>query len=197
MAPLFRNRNEAVQILTQFGFSLSTVFQNIYYDVPNAIKEKRLKEAIGTMVGYMGAAAILALMKGQGPDDDDEDAQKVRWWIAKSMSQVTDSVPFIGQEVSHAWMRVVGGDTHEKLFEKSRYGVISSAIKAVDALTKETVSEEDYMRAFRYSMETGGYIMGVPLNEVMRYIQSVDEAAKEDENVLGAIAKTAIGYKER
>lgn len=110
-APVFRNANEWSRLLLQFGSALNVVFQNIYFDVPAAIRNKEYGNAIGIMASYaIGGILLGALAKATGKDAEDDPDEKWKLWAYYSMTQFSDSVPLIGQELSGVMKRVITGD---------------------------------------------------------------------------------------
>jgi hypothetical protein len=135
-APIFRNSNEWSRLLLQFGSALNVVFQNIYYDVPQAFRNKEYLNAIGIMASYaMGGILLGALAKATGKDAEDDPDEKWKLWAYYSMTQFSDSVPIIGQEISGLAKRVITGDNRIP-FGKEILPTFGAASKGFEDITQ-------------------------------------------------------------
>jgi hypothetical protein len=100
LIPLQKGNSELGKALTQFSTSLNIFWQNMRYDVPQSIRDKRFRSAAGSIMGYTMAGLILgAVCTGFDEGDDEEmKKKKLAWW---STTMFTDAFPIIGSEVSH------------------------------------------------------------------------------------------------
>lgn len=110
LSPMFQNRNEALSILTQFQASLNVIWQNITFDVPAAIKNGRFQQAVGLVMGYVVAGALLGMIQ-DGFDEDDDDKDKFRKILYWMTTQVTSGVPFISDYVDNAVEAIATGES--------------------------------------------------------------------------------------
>jgi len=108
-AYMFKERGEIAKAFMQFQMALNVIWQNIRYDLPLAIKEKQTGTVVGMVGGYMMAGIGLGLLL----DDDDEDEKRERntalWLLYNSLTQFTDAVPLIGDEVNYLAERTLTG----------------------------------------------------------------------------------------
>jgi hypothetical protein len=109
LAPLFRGNTELGRAFLQFTASLNVIWQNIRYDLPQMIAEKRLWNMAGTVIGYSVAGILLGAITSGFDDDDDaaDAARKLVWW---STTQYTDAFPVIGGEVTRLLEHAVTGE---------------------------------------------------------------------------------------
>jgi hypothetical protein len=101
LAPLFKGNNEFTKAFLQFTQSLNVIWQNIRYDLPQMIRDRRYKNAAGTIIGYTIAGIMLGAITAGFDDDDDtpgKKAKKYAWWAT---TQFTDAFPLIGSEATH------------------------------------------------------------------------------------------------
>jgi hypothetical protein len=109
-APLFKNKGELASAFLQFQSSLNVIWQNLRYDLPLAVKEGQIGTIAGMVTGYAMAGILLGLLtEGRGDDDDDEEVSAARKLLYYSVTQFTDSVPVIGDEVTNLAERLITG----------------------------------------------------------------------------------------
>jgi hypothetical protein len=113
IAPLFKGNSELGKAYLQFTQSLNIIWQNIRYDVPQMIRDRRYKNAAGLIMGYILSGIMLGAITEGFDDDDDETARALRFakWAAQ---QFTDSFPIIGSEATHfAELAITGKARHQ------------------------------------------------------------------------------------
>lgn len=166
LAPVFRGNNEWKRLLLQFGSALNVIYQNIRYDMPQAWREKEFGRAIAIGVSYSIAGVLLgAFTKAIGRDKPEDDEAWYRDWIYYSMTQFTDSVPLIGNELTGFMKRWIAGD-------KRRFGD-SELLPAVEALLSgaDNLLEGDILKALE-EIGTGlGLGIGLPTLALKEYIE--------------------------
>ena len=134
LAPLFKEGGEFAKVFTTFQMPMSRIFQQAFFDLPNAIKNKEYRTAFGIAIAYALSGLALTLVTGAKGDDEEK---KQRDWIFSAFSQFTDSVPFIGNMATDLARTAITGDREARLSssllpaaEKSLGGLAST----VDAL---------------------------------------------------------------
>ena len=111
LAPLYKNKNEMLNILLQFQTSLNVVWNNIAYDTVNNFKKGDFRTALGTMAGYATAGALLSLAHGDfQPDDDDDDYSFWRTFLYSTMSQGIESIPVFSSYIDSIFGYVVNNE---------------------------------------------------------------------------------------
>ncbi|MDR1318116.1 MAG: hypothetical protein LBJ90_00700, partial [Treponema sp.] len=127
IAPLFKGNSELGKAFLQFTQSLNIIWQNIRYDVPQMIRDRRYNNAAGMIMGYVLAGIMLGAVTEWFDDDDDEKerAKKIAKWATL---QFTDSFPIIGGEATQlaellitGKMKYRGGLNLIPAFQKIRY----------------------------------------------------------------------------
>ena len=112
LAPLFKEGGEFAKLLTRFQMPMNRVFQQIFYDLPNAVRNQEYAKAIGIAIAYgLSGVALLAVT---GPKGDDEEKKK-RDWVFSAFSQFTDSVPFIGSLATDITRTALTGDRETRM----------------------------------------------------------------------------------
>ncbi|MDR2942447.1 MAG: hypothetical protein LBV17_07650 [Treponema sp.] len=109
LSPFFKGNNELGKAYLQFTQSLNVIWQNIRYDLPQMIRDKRYKNAAGTIIGYTIAGIMLGAITAGFDDDDDtlgKKAKKCAWWAT---TQFTDAFPLIGSEATHVAELLITG----------------------------------------------------------------------------------------
>ena len=169
IAPMFQSQNEIAKAVLQFQLALNRIWQNIRYDLPLAIKEKRIGTIAGMVTGYMAAGACLGFLL----DDDDDDEKRERNWAAwilyNSLTQFTDAVPVIGESINYLADSLITG---KPKYRGSR-NILSVVDKAVDGLAglakaaREDDPEKSRKRAARAWQSVGeavGVWFGAPVS---------------------------------
>ena len=166
LAPVFRGNNEWKRLLLQFGSALNVIYQNIRYDMPQAWRDKEYGRSIGIAVSYAIAGILLgAFGKAIGRDKPDDDEAWYRDWVYYSMTQFSDSVPLVGNEVTGFLKRWIAGD-------KRRFGD-SELLPAVESLFSgiDNLFEGDILKAAE-ELGTGlGLGIGLPTLAMKEYIE--------------------------
>ena len=135
LSPMFQNRNEAMAILTQFQASLNVVWQNVTYDVPQAIKNGQYAKAIGMITGYVVAGALLYMVQ-QGFDDDDDDKEKMQKLLYGMTTQITSGVPLVSDLVDTTVEAAITGET-SNFFSSSTFPAFDKLMKAMQNTAKQ------------------------------------------------------------
>jgi hypothetical protein len=169
LAPLFKSKGkggEALKAFTQFQSALNVIYQQISYDVPNAIKNKRLGAAV-RMIGAYVLAGILVGMVSRGPEDDDDDKRDdVAFW---AMTQFTDSVPLVSSYVTGLAKKVVTG-SNERPYQSPMFPFVSEIYAG-----SINVTDGDWQKAAQNFAEAVGYGVGLPVSGVKEAIRAGEE----------------------
>jgi hypothetical protein len=166
LAPLFKTESELGKALLQFTASLNVIWQNIRYDMPQMIRDKRYKNAAGTIIGYSMAGILLGAITAGFDDDDDEaaKAKKLAWWAT---TQFTDAFPIIGSEATHFAERVITG----KMQYSSGINLLPTLEKAMKsgesaAKVLHTGDFEKLLKAAAQAAEAAGLATGLPVSGI-------------------------------
>jgi hypothetical protein len=161
LSPLFRNQNEAMKMLTQFTTSLNTIWNQLTYDLPMAIKNRQIKYIVSMVSAYalagIGVTAVgiaAASLQGKG---DDEDKWK-RIFLYGSFSQFLDSVPLIGNGISALAEQAVTGE-RRRLYQSPYLPAAEELIEAVSRVTAG-----DWEKALQSFAEGGALAAGLPVS---------------------------------
>jgi hypothetical protein len=130
LAPMFVEGGELHKALLQFQSALNPIWQNIRYDLPQMIRDRRGWNAAGTVIGYTIAGIMLGAVTVGFDEDDDEGkrAQKLAFWAA---SAFTDAVPIIGTEATQILEAAVTGG---RTTYRGGFNFFPTAGKTADAL---------------------------------------------------------------
>jgi len=178
IAQMFKDRNEIVSAVLQFQVSLNTIWQNLRYDIPLAIKEKQIGTLVGMVTGYALAGICLGLLH----DDDDEEEKRNRnwttWLLYNSLTQFTDSVPVIGSLVNTTSEQLITG--------KRKYWTSNSIFPSIEkALTgtsdlANAMREDDpdkqkdkFLKAAGKITEAIGITLGLPVSGIKELIRAL------------------------
>lgn len=186
VAPLFKDRNQAVQLLTQFQASLNVVWSNITYDIPRALgwfngkegmkeslKSGEYKTALGMIVGYAISGALLLLVT-DGFDDDDDDKKKLRKLAYSLFNQPIAGIPLVSNMVDNALKRIVTGEKTYN-YSNSLYPAFEKAINI-----PVNVIEKNWEKALSNTWQTIALSNGLPYSGIKEIMAIKD-------NGLGAL----------
>ena len=174
LSPMFQNRNEAWAILTQFQASLNVVWQNVTYDVPQAIKNGQYVKAIGMITGYVVAGALLYMVQ-QGFDDDDDNKEKMQKLLYGMTTQITSGVPIVSDLVDSTIEVAITGET-SNFFSSSSYPAFDKLMKAV-----QNTAKQNYGKAMENLTDSMLLFTGLPYSggkEALRLFGIGDEDGK-------------------
>lgn len=174
LSPMFQNRNEAMAILTQFQASLNVVWQNVTYDVPQAIKNGQYAKAIGMITGYVVAGALLYMVQ-QGFDDDDDNKEKMQKLLYGMTTQITSGVPLVSDLVDSTVETIITGET-SNFFSSSSYPAFDKLMKAV-----QNTAKQNYGKAMENLTDSMLLFTGFPYSggkEALRLFGIGDEDGK-------------------
>lgn len=101
LAPLFKVGGPAWQAFTQFQVSLNVIWNNLTYDVlfSDRVNHERRK-AMGTLIGYALAGALLYSVQ-EGFDDDDDAEDIILKLLYGATTQYTSSIPLVSSNIDN------------------------------------------------------------------------------------------------
>jgi hypothetical protein len=164
LSPLFRNQSELGKAVLQFTQSLNVIWQNIRYDLPQMVRERRYQSAAGTVIGYAMAGLMLGLVIDGFDDDDDWEARlkKVAFWSA---TQFTDAFPIIGSAATnYAEQLITGTKRYRSSF--NIFPTLDIAVQALSTATKgiQDKDQERLIKAGVQAMEAFFMTKGLPVS---------------------------------
>jgi len=164
LSPLFKSGTELHKAFLQFTQSLNVIWQNIRYDMPQMIREKKFINAAGTIIGYSLAGLMLGIVM-TGFDDDDDDAEKIKKMAFWATTQFTDSFPIIGSMATNYAEQLITGKTRYS----RGFNIFPALDKAMDALntTTKAIQKEEYEKLLKAGMQAiDAYFMtkGLPVS---------------------------------
>jgi len=180
LAPLFRAGGEFGRAFTQFTTSLNWIWANLTYDVPvafkdaankslpDAVRKQQFSFAVGKIVGYAMAGALLGAVM-EGHDDDDDEIDKLRNWIYWSFTQATASVPLIGDIVDNVVEGLITGDKPIYWGDEFFPG-LKKVLQGVGYLTTKEIG-----KGLKNLAEGGGLLTGLPVSGTKQMIKAVNE----------------------
>jgi hypothetical protein len=109
LAPIYRNAGEGTKLLLQFTQAINVIWQNIRFDVPNAVKNHQFGTAIGILMSYGMAGILLNALTARPPEDETDD-QKLKRLLFYTITQASDSIPLVGQDATRVIRRAITGE---------------------------------------------------------------------------------------
>lgn len=167
LAPLFKNKEKNSEIgkaVLQFQTSLNVIWNNIRYDIPYAVRQKKFKQIAGMIFGYIFAGILVnSITEGyKVNEEDDEEKQqldRLRKFLYYSTTQFTDAIPVIGGAVTQANSKIIGGN---KGFASSSADIFPMFTKVIDG-TKAITKGDWEKAAWKYG-EAAGLATGLPVS---------------------------------
>lgn len=159
MSRLFKTDNEALKFFTQFTASLNVVFQNIFFDIPMAYRNRQWGKFWGTIGAYVLSGALLFLIREEPWEDSDDDGEEEFQWrrfIYSFFSQAVDSVPLISDSVSQM--------IYEPITGENAFTFFGSEFPPLERLARVpgNITDKDWQKAIMNSIESIGLFSGIP-----------------------------------
>jgi hypothetical protein len=160
---LFVNQPEAMKIITQFTTSLSSIWGQLTYDLPAAVRNRQWGYVLSMVFAYalagwgIGAVTEAAKVLIYGKDEDDEDAWK-RIFLYGSFSQALDSVPLLGGEISAIAEQAITGKKRRMYTSP----LMPAAESLIEAAAKATSG--DWNKAAQNLAEAAAFGFGGPVS---------------------------------
>lgn len=162
-APLYQNMSFAKRALLQFTHPLSVIWQQIRYDVPQAVHERDVGKAVSIISLYAVSGFMMGVvwaMRGRGPEDEEDWLKYYAWAMT---SQFTDAIPLVGDFVSEG-VRSVALDEAYRPMQREFFPAAADTMKAIMSVGDVIAdpSEDQIYRALGFSLKAVGRITGVP-----------------------------------
>lgn len=166
MSRLFKTDNEALKFFTQFTASLNVVFQNIFFDIPMAYRNRQWGKFWGTIGAYVLSGALLFLIREEPWEDSDDDGEEEFQWrrfIYSFFSQAVDSVPLISDSVSQM--------IYEPITGENAFTFFGSEFPPLERLARVpgNITDRDWQKAIMNSIESIGLFSGIPTLAIEDY----------------------------
>jgi hypothetical protein len=164
-APMYKQNNEFVNALLQFQNALGVIYKNLRYDIPLYVKEKQVMKIVGMVTGYAMAGIGMALLVDWPFDDEEKDKEGylARWAVFNSLTQFSDSLPWIGSAiVTPNLERVIRGKKGYQ-WNSGPFPVAQKAMDSVAGFASLPWKEDPEKRAekFRKAAVTFGEAVGI------------------------------------
>jgi hypothetical protein len=169
-APFYRDAEGIKKAFLQFQLPMSVIFQNIFFDMPAAVRNGRAEQLFVTLGVYAFTAVAAGALSG-GWDDDDFFTP--RGIAAAAAGGLIESLPVIGNAASRGLESLIRG---EKIRPSmwNLFPVLQSAEKAVNA-----VQNKKWGDAARAVADGIFYYTGLPValkNEIEKALEKGDWA---------------------
>lgn len=171
LSPLFKNsgkNSELVKILLQFQTSLNVIWNNIRYDLPQAVKERNYRQAVCCIAGYAMAGIMVTLVTGgpYGDEEDDEETKLLKQIMFGATTQFTDSVPVLGSYITTLSEMLITGEGG-MMYSNNTFPVLNEAMATV-----QSASKGKWDKAAINFAEGVGYFLGLPVSGTKELLES-------------------------
>lgn len=193
LSPLFKNsgkNSELVKILLQFQTSLNVIWNNIRYDLPQAIREKNYHQIVGAVAGYAVAGIAMMLVTGEpyGDDDDDKETSLFKQILFYGTTQFTDSIPVIGSYITALNQMLITGKGG-MMYSNNTFPVLNEAMGTVQSAIKG-----NWDKAAINFGEGVGYFLGLPVSGTKELLESA--GLRDDEKGMEFNPGAFLGWRE-
>ena len=193
LSPLFKNSGknaELVKILLQFQTSLNVIWNNIRYDLPQAIKERNYHQIVGAIAGYTVAGIAMGLVTGgpYGDDDDDKETSLAKQILYYGTTQFTDSIPVIGSYITTLNQMLITGKGG-MMYSNNTFPVLNEAMSTVQSAIKGKWDKA----AINFG-EGVGYFLGLPVSGTKELLESA--GLRDDEKGAEFNPGAFLGWRE-
>jgi len=164
LSPLFKGNNELGKAFLQFTQSLNVIWQNIRYDMPLMMREKKFSNYAGMIIGYTVAGVILGAIT-VGFDDDDDGKEIAKKLAFFATTQFTDAFPLIGSEATRFTELLLTGE----MKYQSGMNLLPALDKGKNAAGNlvKGIQQKDFnklLKASAQAVETAGLLTGLPVS---------------------------------
>jgi hypothetical protein len=192
IAPLFKQKGPNTEILNaflQFQASLNTVFQTMWYDIPQHIRDRKIERVVGTVMWYALSSFILGWVR-HGFDDDDDDADKWRKGFYWMTNQGTDSIPLVGNTVTYLMELIMTG---KGTGQSNPYRLLPVQQETADSIahfaralnaSDSKKAERSFGLAAKYGAEAMALGLGLPVSGFKQGYRAFDLDKDDDTNFI-------------
>lgn len=173
LAPLFKSRgknSEVAKAVLQFQTSLNVIWQNIRYDLPYAVRQKKFKQIVGMVLGYTFAGILVnSITEGYstGNEDDEENKRlaRLRKFVYYATTQFTDAVPVIGGAITSLNSKIIGGNKGIHSSGQDLFPMLTKAFEGTQA-----ISAGKWSKAVWKWGEAAGLATGLPVSGTKEFL---------------------------
>ena len=167
-APMYRDPNAYKQLILQFTQPLNVIYNNLRHDVPDMVKEQHIAQAVGMISAYAisgVAISAVAVLRGRGPEDDDEE-KWARYWLHALTSQFTESIPLVGQIITSLTKLAIVGDNESWMRNDTNMPATDFLARGIEGLFSDNAKVSD----IAWNAAKGlGLMAGAPVKAVEEY----------------------------
>ena len=187
-SPLYRNMDTTKQMFLQFTQPLNVIWNNIRYDVPQEWVNHNKGRAIGLIMAYVMsglAIGMIKLVRGRGPDEDDDDEAKwAKFWMLAASSQFTESVPVVGSLLNGVVSTAVTGTP--MIFNEQGLPAADALAKGLNRLSTslrkgEGMNKKDIKFVLMSGFKGLGLMSGFPTLAFAEYYDMIERLVKKED----------------
>jgi hypothetical protein len=168
MAPLLRDQKGPIAgILLQFQVPMSVIFQNLAFDMPANMRQKKFIEAFTTI----GVYAMVAVAMGLKDEPEDEDKLNPKYRAIDAVTGLLESIPVVGGNLSYNMETLFRTGKIKPSFN-SLFPVADSARDVINA-----ISDEKWGKAVSNAADMFMYYTGLPAG----LKREIEKAAGEED----------------
>jgi hypothetical protein len=189
LSPIFSGTSGLPKGITRYGMPLNVVWNLLSYPIasmisggiPNAVKNGTVQRLVAVYAAFGLANALVALMRGQFSDDDDDLEDKIRllaYYVVAS--PLAESVPLAGDVTSPVVKSAFTGK-REPVYPRKLYPMLETGGKAarewIAGLNEDSrrKREEQFKKAAWDALWTGMYGVGLPANQARKIKTALEE----------------------
>jgi hypothetical protein len=172
LAPAFKSKNAFAKIVTQFQNPMNVIYNQVFHDLPDAVRNQRWGEVAGILPGYLLVGGILGLLAAPRDTDDDEEAQ-ARAMIAGALKQPLDAILIIGPALDPILDQIVTG---KKVYH-SNQTAFPGLEKIINGLSNlpDLEDSDKVLKTAQGLAEGAGIVVGLPTSALKEYYRVLFE----------------------
>jgi len=169
-SPMYRNMSGWKQLVLQFTHPLNVIYNNLRYDVPDAVREHNYMKAAMMITAYGLSGLAMGLvysLRGYGPGDDADEEARLRWWLHALTQQYTDAIPFVGSWVTDATRGMITGEPVRMINFNEQLPAAAAFRRAVAQFVNMSNNgrwdDESVRKLLLASLEGPARVVGMPI----------------------------------
>jgi hypothetical protein len=167
LAPIMQNKDPVKQLFLQFQVPMSVIFQNLFIDAPNNIRQGKILNGLITF----GLYAMTAIAVGVLDEKDDDDKLNPKNMGINALGGFIESIPVVGGAAAYAVENLLKTGKIKSSFD-NKFPITYEAGQVVNA-----ISDEEWLKAVTNAVDMGFYATGLPVglkHEIEKAVETGD-----------------------
>lgn len=163
-SPLYQKMGGFKALVLLFTYPYNVMWQIVRHKIPLAFKKHQYSTALKgiSAIAFTGLMqGLINIMRGRGPEDEDDNAKYIAHSIPES---VIEYIPLVGMPLGNLYYSAtVGGGSSGKF--KDTYPILDDSVEIIGHLVKENPD-----KAIEKSLETVSRLLWLPVGAYKEYM---------------------------